>query len=204
MTVESAVALIVATFIFASIPGPGIAAMVVQAVARGFRTGAGFAVGLVCGDFVYLLLVLLGMGWIAPKIGPWFMVFKWAGAVYLVYLGVKYWIAKPPAELDAVTVKPQSVARTYLGGLCVSLGNPKVIAFYCGFLPGFVNIPELSGTDIIMVISMMLSTVLAVLLTYAWFASRGRRLMHSEKAWKIGSRTAGTAMIGAGMAVVAE
>ncbi len=203
MTVESGIALVIATFIFASIPGPGVSAMVVQSLARGFRTGASFAIGLACGDLVYLLLALLGMGWIAPKIGPWFMVIKWIGAAYIIYLGIQLWRSESPVAED-IQLQPQRRRRSFLGGLCVTLGNPKVIAFYCGFLPGFVDIPTLTSTDIVLVISLIIPTVLTVLLSYAWFAAKGQRIMRSARTWKITSRTAGTIMVGAGVAVAAD
>jgi len=203
MTIENGIALILATFIFACIPGPGVSAMVVQSLSRGFKTGASFAVGLACGDLIYLLLALLGLGWIAPKIGPWFMVIKWAGAAYLVYLGVQLWRSESPIK-DTTQIQPQQKRRSFIGGLCVTLGNPKVIAFYCGFLPGFVDIPALTSTDTALVISLIIPTVLLVLLSYAWFAAKGQRVLRSAKTWKITSRTAGSVMIGAGVAVAAE
>ncbi len=203
MTFESGLSLVLATFIFACIPGPGVSAMVVQSLTRGFAAGASFAIGLVCGDLFYLLLALFGLGWIAPQIGPWFMLIKWAGAAYLIYLGVSLWFSKSPV-VKAEQAPRLRKRRTFLGGLSVTLGNPKVIAFYCGFLPGFVNIPELALTDIVMVISLMIPTVLVVLLCYAWFASRGQSLVQSARAWKVASRSAGSVMIGAGVAVAAE
>ena len=153
MTVDSGIALALATLVFALIPGPGVSALVAQSLVRGFRTGACYAAGLVGGDLVYLLIALFGMGWVASAVGPWFAIFKWAGAAYLVYLGVMAWLARPPCEQGAVNSVSVAGGRSFLAGLCVSLGNPKVIAFYCGFLPGFVHMPELTGTDIVLVVS---------------------------------------------------
>lgn len=203
MTIESQIALALATLLFALIPGPGVSALVAQSLARGLRTGLGFAAGLAFGDLVYLLTALLGLGWVASQIGPWFAVLKWLGAAYLVYLGVKAWRAKPPIEQDAAPVPPHS-GRSFLAGLFVTLGNPKVIVFYCGFLPGFLHMPEMTTTDLVTVVLTIIPTVFTVLATYAWLAAKGRQFMRSTRAWKIANRTAGSIMIGAGAAIAAE
>jgi len=202
MTLESALALAFATFIFACIPGPGVTALVAQALARGFGHGATWAVGLVMGDMVYLLMALFGMGWVAEQLGSGFVVFKWIGAAYLVYLGVRCWLAKPSGEASAVSEKGR--ARTFLGGMCVTLGNPKAIAFYCGFLPGFVDMQTLTASGMVSVVAVIIPTVLSVLVGYAWLASQGRNAVGSTRFWKIANRGAGTVMIGAGVAVVSK
>ena len=204
MSIETGLALAIATLIFACIPGPGVSALVAQSLTRGMRTGVCFAAGLACGDLLYLLVALLGLGWVAAQIGPWFVMLKWAGAAYLVYLGIKAWLAQPPTAQTNTSPTHSGNGKTFLAGLCVTLGNPKVIVFYCGFLPGFINMPELTGTDIALVVSIIIPTVFSVLATYAWLAAKGREAMRSTRAWKIANRTAGSIMIGAGMAVAAE
>lgn len=204
MTLESGIALALATLVFALIPGPGISAVVAQSLARGFKAGASFTAGLACGDTLYLLMALFGMGWVASQIGPYFVILKWAGAAYLVYLGVKCWMAKPPAENVEVCVEPVNAGRSYLAGLCVTAGNPKAIAFYCGFLPGFVDMAALTTSDIVLVVSIILPIIVSVPLGYAWLAARGRNAVRSTRLWKALNRTAGTIMIGAGAAVASK
>ncbi len=206
MTIESAVGLVVASFLFALLPGPGVTALIAQSLSRGFGTGVFWGAGLVTGDFVYLMLAMFGMGWIASTMGEAFVVLKIAGAAYLVYLGIRCWLAKPQAGDDANPMAPahKSYARTLLGGMCVSLSNPKVIAFYCGFLPGFVNMAQLDGADMALVACLILPTVLSTMVGYAWLASKGGRVACSTRLWKIVNRSAGAVMIGAGVAVVTE
>jgi threonine/homoserine/homoserine lactone efflux protein len=204
MTLESGIALAFATLVFALIPGPGISAVVAQSLARGFKAGASFTAGLACGDTIYLLTALFGMGWVASQIGPYFVILKWAGAAYLVYLGVRCWLATPPAGNTTACVEPVNAGRSYLAGLCVTAGNPKAIAFYCGFLPGFVDMQALTPKDIVLVVSIILPIIFSVPMGYAWLASRGRSAIRSTKLWKAMNRTAGTVMIGAGVAVASK
>ncbi|WP_147822281.1 LysE family translocator [Salidesulfovibrio onnuriiensis] len=204
MTIEGAIGLALATLVFAVIPGPGVTALVAQSLARGFTHGVFWGTGLVMGDFVYLMLAMFGMGWVASQMGEAFIVLKILGAVYLFYLGVRCWLAKPPTGVAEPVVTHRRYSRTLLGGMCVSLSNPKVIAFYCGFLPGFVDMATLTGTDMALVVSIILPIVFLAMVCYAWLAAKGRQAAQSTRLWKIANRSAGAVMIGAGVAVVAE
>ncbi|WP_316897685.1 LysE family translocator [Pseudodesulfovibrio indicus] len=204
MTFESGIALALATLVFACIPGPGISAVVAQSLARGFKAGAGFTLGLALGDVCYLLTALFGMGWVASQIGPYFVVLKWAGAAYLVYMGVKCWTARPNFDPQPECAASARTGRSFLAGLCVTLGNPKAIAFYCGFLPGFVDMASLTGTDVALVMGIIVPIIGTVPLVYAWLASRGRNALRSTRLWKIMNRSAGTIMIGAGAVIASE
>ena len=203
MTFESGIALALATLVFACIPGPGISAVVAQSLSRGFKAGASFTFGLALGDVCYLLTALFGMGWVASQIGPYFVILKWAGAAYLIYMGVKCWLAKPNFEAARCDL-PVRPGRSFLAGLCVTLGNPKAIAFYCGFLPGFVNMQSLTGSDVALVMGIIVPIIGTVPLVYAWLASRGRNAIRSTRLWKAMNRTAGTIMIGAGAAIATK
>jgi threonine/homoserine/homoserine lactone efflux protein len=203
MTVESGIALAIATLVFALIPGPGVCALMAHSLYRGLKTGLGFAAGLVSGDLVYLLAALFGMGWVAARIGPYFVILKWVGAAYLVYMGIKAWKAKP-LPLGGDELPPSSGRRSYLAGLFLSLGNPKVIAFYCGFLPGFVDMQGLTLFDIAMVVAIVIPTVYSVIAVYAWLAAKGRTVMRSTRVRKVANCTAGTVMISAGVVIASE
>ncbi len=203
MTLTSAIALAGATFLFAVLPGPGITSIVAQSVARGFRHGVMWIVGTVAGDMIFLGLVLLGLGLAASAMGEWFVVLKYLGAAYLVYLGVMCWMSKPPSEDDPER-SPVSRKRCVAGGMCMSLGNPKVMAFYGGFLPQFVDMTTLTVSDAALVFAIICPIVFVVPLGYAWLAARGRRKLMTSRVWKTVNRSAGAVMIGAGAAGVAE
>lgn len=204
VTLEAMAGLVAATFVFAAIPGPGVAAVVSQALARGLAPALLWGAGIVLGDAVYLLLAMFGLSLVAQQLGWAFLLLKWAGAAYLVFLGVRCLLARPPALSSASVPPARSLARTFLGGFCVSLGNPKVIAFYCGFLPGFVDMRALGGLDMFLVAASILPTCYGVVALYAWLAARGRSVALPGRAWKLANRGAGAVMIGAGVAVAAN
>ncbi|WP_461211501.1 LysE family translocator [Desulfocurvus sp. DL9XJH121] len=202
MTPEGFLALAGATLIFALIPGPGIMAVVAQAVARGFAPAVLWTAGQVLGDMVYLLLALLGLTWLADALGEGFVVLRWIGAAYLVWMGLRAWTAAQPDP--AAPPSARGAWRSFAGGTCVSLGNPKAMAFYCGFLPAFVDLPSLSMGGTLAVVAVICPIVFLVPVGYAFLAARGRNVIRSARVWKFASRGAGTAMIGAGVAVAVE
>jgi threonine/homoserine/homoserine lactone efflux protein len=207
MTVHAALALVAATFIFAAIPGPGVTAVVAQALTRGRRHALLWGLGIVSGDACYLLVAMLGLSWIAGKIGWYFVVLKWLGAAYLAWLGLRYLLSTPVAEAPGdLGGGKGATGRTYLGGLCVSLGNPKVIAFYCGFLPGFVDLPSLTSVDMALVAVLILPTCYCVVAGYACLAARGRGALASGsgRGWTWARRGAGAVMLGTAAVVAAE
>ncbi|WP_243546498.1 LysE family translocator [Pseudodesulfovibrio tunisiensis] len=204
MTPHSTLALALATMLFALIPGPGVAAMVTQSLTRGFSTAALWAVGMALGDLVYLLTAIFGLGWMAEQFGSGFLALKYAGAAYLIHLGVRHWTSRP-LEIAENAIQPRTGRlRSLAAGLSISLSNPKVIAFYCGFLPGFMDLKTLTPTDVLIAACTVISSIVSVLLCYAWLASKGRSLLRSTRAWKILNRSAGAVMIGAGIAVASD
>ena len=204
MTITSTITLIFAVLIFALIPGPGVMSIIAQSVTRGFKSTAIYCLGVVSGDLCYLLMAIFGMGFIAQKLGTGFLILKWAGAAYLVYLGIKSWLAAPPAADCSNPPAAKGAGKTYFAGLCVSLGNPKLIAFYCGFLPGFMDLQSLTAGDVLIATSSVIFTVLTVLLIYAWLGDRSRAAIRSPRIWKIANRCAGSVLIGSGVAVATE
>jgi len=203
MNIHALLALAGATTVFALIPGPGIMAVVAQALTRGFRPAVLWTAGQAAGDMVYLLTALLGLGWVAAQLGDGFVVLRYAGAAYLIWMGLKAWMAKPPAP-DAPAPAPRACGRFFLGGMCVSLGNPKAIAFYCGFLPAFVDMTALTPARVGTIVAVILPIVFLVPVGYAWLAARGRRAARASRLWTVANRGAGTVMIGCGVAVAAE
>lgn len=202
MTIQAFVALTIACFIFMASPGPGVFATVARAMAFGFRSTLPFILGIALGDLVYLLFAIFGLAFIAAVMGEAFVVIRWAGAAYLVFLGIKAWRQKPHTPGEGVPeVASGGDFRSFVGGLFLTLGNPKTILFYLTFLPTFVDLQHLTVANG----SLMAATVIVVLLLvvcgYAILASKARRLFRTENNIRWLNRGAGSMMVGAGVAV---
>jgi len=206
MSMTVILALALASFVWMAAPGPGVIATAARSMAFGFRSTMPFIMGIALGDLVYLLFAIFGLSMIAGMMGELFVVVRWAGAAYLIYLGVKAW--RQPvviaSEDGATTLTRGSHARGFAGGLFLTLGNPKVIVFYLSFLPTFTNLNALTLGDGIAIVATVLGVLIGVLVMYALAAGQMRRLFRTERAVKYMNRTAGSFMIAAGCAVAAR
>lgn len=201
MSFYSIFGLTIAMFLLAITPGPGVFATVSKALASGFRSAIPVVAGIVVGDLVFLMLAIFGLAAIAEEFAALFTIIKYLGAGYLIYLGIKLVRSQPGA-----VVSPQASSGRYsfFAGLSITLGNPKVILFYLGFLPTFVDMTTLATGDIAIVatiVSVVLGTVMAF---YAFTASRARKLFRSSVAMNRMNKTAGGVMIGTGSVLLAK
>jgi len=200
MSAQSALALAIICFISMVAPGPGVLALLGHTMSKGLRRSAGFIIGMVTGDLVFLMLVIGGLAMIASRFETTFLVIRILAAGYLVFLGLKAWRAAP-LDLGATNVSVHSGFRGFVSGLLVTLSNPKVIIFYVGILPAFMDLTTLSPLDALMAVGIVLGVLVLVLVSYATVASRARTLLKSERALKLMNRGAGTVMIGAGITI---
>ncbi len=203
MTIFSILGLAAAMFLLAITPGPGVFATVSKALSSEFKHAVSVIIGIVAGDLIFLLLAIYGLSAIAETFGTLFTIIKYLGGGYLIWLGIKLWRSNPTKSGIAES-KPQSGKYSFLGGLSITLGNPKVILFYLGFLPTFVDLNMLSTIDVA-VVAFVVSLVLgSVMLFYAFTASRARQLFKSESAQKKMNKTAGSVMIGTGAILLSK
>jgi threonine/homoserine/homoserine lactone efflux protein len=197
VTLFSLLGLAAAMFLLAITPGPGVFATVSKALSSGFQHAVPVVIGIVCGDLIFLLFAIYGLAMIAETFHWLFTTLKYIGGIYLIWLGVKLWRSSP-SSLEITESKPRSRRYSFLGGLSITLGNPKVILFYLGFLPTFLDLPALSSFDIFVVAAVVSLVLGSVMLVYAFMASRARQLFKSERARNRINKTAGSVMIGTG------
>ncbi len=86
----------------------------------------------------------------------------------------------------------------------ITLGNPKVILFYCGFLPTFVSLSELTLPDMFIIITVITTVLFVVLGSYAWLASSARQLLKTPLQIKKLNRSAGAIMATAGVVIASR
>ena len=199
MTIYSAIGFSVAMLVLAASPGPGVFATVARALASGFRPSFAVICGIVVGDVIYLLFAVFGLSMVARALGNMFFIVKICGGAYLIWLGVRIWFKKPAP----VTENQNNHSRwgNFVTGLVITLSNPKVILFYCGFLPTFLDLSALTLIDLIIVVTIITIVLGGVLGIYAFLASRARRMFTNRQAVRRLNRTAGVVMVGAGLAI---
>ena len=201
MTALSLAAFAGAMFLLAITPGPGVFATVARALASGFAQAAVLVLGIVIGDLVFLFLAIYGLAAVAGLLGGLFTLVKLGGAGYLIWLGVQLWRSKATAT-SPTAAAATSWASNLTSGLLITLGNPKVILFYLGFVPAFVNLATLQTADVLKIAAVVSLVLGMTMLGYAYAASRTRRLFRSARAKNLLNRTSGGVMIATGVVLV--
>ena len=181
-------------------PGPAVAALVARVLGRGTRGAPAYIAGLLVGDLAWLTLAATGLAMLAKTAYTVFVVVKFAGAAYLLYLAYRLWTA--PAPLVAgETGRRERPVQLFLGSLALSLGNPKTMVFFLAVLPTVVELNKLTVVgffEIALVICCMLPLVLTA---YVFFAGRARKHLSRPESVRWVQRGTGAVMAGAAIAV---
>ena len=117
-------------------PGPDTLYILGRSAAQGRAAGVVSALGIGSGAVIHSLLGALGLTAVVAASAMAFSVIKWAGAAYLVYLGVSMLLAKN--EGPAKASPPQSLRRIYVQGVLTNVLNPKVALFFLALIPQFI------------------------------------------------------------------
>ena len=202
MTFEAWAAFAAATAVLLVIPGPTILLVISYALGQGWRTALPMAAGVALGDFTAMTLSMLGVGALLATSATIFTALKWAGAAYLIYLGVK--LFRAGGGLDAEPRRDASSALKMLGhAWLVTALNPKSITFFVAFLPQFLDPRADFWTQMLIFEATFITLAFANAFGYALIASRARTLVSNPRAIGLFNKAGGTLLIGAGIATVA-
>lgn len=204
MTIETAIALLVAMIICAASPGPGVFACIAKALGSGFKGTIFVICGIVAGNITFLIFAILGLSAIAQMLGGLFIIIKWMGCAYLFWLGWNMWRAEPAVLDSEKCLAKEKIFSDFVGGLFIPFSNPKVILFYVSLLPSFIDLSALNYLDILLAAFLIAFALVLVLAVYAYIASRSRQLFRSPRALKNLNRGAGGAMMGTGVIVASQ
>lgn len=188
-------------FLAVASPGPGVAAIVARALARGTQGAPAFIAGFLAGDLVWFTFAATGLAALAQAAYGVFVAVKYAGAAYLLYLAYRLWTSPPKIVEESTLEQANKASQLFLGGLALTLANPKTMIFFLALLPTVVKLETLNVVgflEIVATICMVLPLVLGV---YVVAAARARRLFKSPRAVRNLNRGTGVAMAGAAVAV---
>lgn len=136
-----------AGFILASIilnitPGLDTFYILTRSICQGKRAGMVSVAGIMSGCVVHVLCAAFGLSLILTTSALVFTVVKWAGAIYLIYMGIKILRDKKPAfdlSEDQCNAEEQDLMKIYKQGVITNVLNPKVALFFLSFLPQFIH-----------------------------------------------------------------
>lgn len=138
-SIELLTAFFVATSIFAYMPGPGLFYAAAQTMAGGRRAGWFAALGMQAGGYVHVLAATLGLTVLFTAVPVLYFALKIAGAVYLIWLGIKLLIGHRGIENPAYAVEVKTPKQAFWESVTVELLNPKTAIFFIAFLPQFTD-----------------------------------------------------------------
>lgn len=195
-----------AAIVLLVIPGPAVLYIVARSIDQGRRAGLASCSGIATGGLVHILAAAFGLSALLVSSAMAYSVVKYAGAAYLIYLGIKKFRERPAIVDSAKHVPPAPLRQVYAQGVLVQVLNPKAAIFFFAFLPQFVN--PARGSVILQFLALgMLFTVMGITSDSLWAVTAG-----SAAGWLQRNRTflrhqryvSGTVYIGLGIATAAS
>ena len=139
MSLELFIPFLVATAIVLATPGPTVILVVSYALAKGRDVALTVVAGVILGDLLAMSATLLGLGVILTTSAFLFTAMKWAGAVYLAWMGWRMIRSASSAKADLADVVGKSHSAAFRDSVLVTLLNPKSIGFFVAFVPQFID-----------------------------------------------------------------
>ncbi|WP_417206690.1 LysE family translocator [Antarctobacter sp.] len=183
------------------IPGPTVLLVLSYALSKGRSVAVASAAGVASGDFIAMSLSLAGLGALVAASATLFTILKWAGAAYLVWLGVKL-IRSAPSKGLSLPATEVTARGVFAHNMAVTALNPKSIAFFIAFVPQFVatDAPLLPQFAVLVTTFVTLAALNA--LAYALAADRLRRMISRPSVLTGLTRAGGATLIGMGLLTV--
>lgn len=203
MALDHWLAFVAASAVLLAIPGPTVLLVISYALGHGRRAAASTVAGVALGDFTAMTASLAGLGALLATSAALFLMLKWIGAAYLLYLGVKLWRAPVADALGDAAAPVARPGRILLHAYAVTALNPKSLVFFVAFLPQFLDAARPLLPQLVIFEASFLTLATANALTYALLASAARRTIRRREVQRAVNRTGGTLLIGAGALAVA-
>ena len=186
-------AFVVATSIMIALPGLNLLLTVAHSISFGWQRAIATVAGETMGIAVQLMVAAIGLTSLLNLVAEAFEWLRWAGAAYLVYLGIKQWrSASQPLELDTSSI---SKTNLFVQGLVVTIPNPKSLIFIAAFLPQFIDTASPLGLQFTFIVPTFLVITFTVTSVWALVAGNARGFLQSQRAFQSAMRTSGGLMI---------
>jgi threonine/homoserine/homoserine lactone efflux protein len=189
-------------------PGPDVLYILNHAMRTGLRAGVVAALGIVAGCFVHVVAAALGVSALLATSATAFIVLKWVGAAYLVWMGVRMLLARQGATVPTsvadrapLQLTAMPLSKVFLRGFLTNVLNPKVALFFLAFVPQFIAPQATDKAWIFLMLGLLFNlNSLPINLGYAWVGSFAvRRVQSVQRGMRWLDRIAGAMFIGFGV-----
>jgi threonine/homoserine/homoserine lactone efflux protein len=190
-------AFVAACIALALLPGPIVTLLIANGLRHGTRAALTNILGVQAGLLIVIGILAVGLTSLMATMGYWFDWVRFAGAAYLVWLGIKL-IRVPVEGVNADAPPPPPRGGFFLQGFVVALSNPKLLVFFGAFIPQFMDMSKdhLSQVLLLGITFMVLAGLTDGI--YALLASRARSFFSARRT-RLVSRISGGFMVGGGI-----
>ncbi|MBG0511153.1 LysE family translocator [Agrobacterium sp. MOPV5] len=203
MDISTLLAFAAAFSVFAASPGPDNMTIVARTISHGAASGIAYGAGTVVGILLFLTLSAFGLSVIAAEMGIVMTILRYAGAAYLIWMGIKLWTVAPVVPDLQPASQRRGLPAIFATGVALNLGNPKMPLFYIALLPNVVG-ASLTLGHVAVLATVILAVEVVVIGGHVILAGRARKLLRTPSVVRRVNRTAGGVMVGAGVVVVAS
>lgn len=186
------------------IPGPTVLLVLSYAISQGKRVAVTTAAGVALGDLVAMSASLAGLGALVLASAELFLLLKWVGAAYLIYLGIKLYRSAATASLDPVEdVADAAAGRVFAHAAAVTALNPKSIVFFIAFVPQFIDPQATLLPQFGILIATFVGFAALNALVYALLGDKLRQRIRHPAVMPMLTRLGGGALVAMGVATAA-
>lgn len=224
MNTEILIAYTLVAFFYITSPGPAILLAIVNGIRAGMRTVVMSSLGNMVGLAVLSLASILGLGLLLQTSAFLFMVVKVTGAVYFIYLGVKFWRSRNSLVIDTssssddnqitgsqipsnkIKVEQAKKTRTtwsyFIEAFWVAATNPKPILFFTAIFPQFLDTTQQTTPQFLLMTAIFLSISFLSLCTYGYLSVKSKHWLENDTRMKWFHRITGGLFIGLGIGLL--
>jgi threonine/homoserine/homoserine lactone efflux protein len=197
MSMQAYLAFVAACIALALLPGPIVTLVIANGLRHGTRAALTNVAGAQAGLAIVIGIVAIGLTSLMATMGYWFDWVRFAGAAYLVWLGIKLiWTPVEGVDVDAPPPPPRG--GFFLQGFLVLLSNPKVLVFFGAFIPQFMDMSQPHFPQVALLGATFMVTAVMTDALYAIAAGRARKYFSARRT-RMMSRISGGFMIGGGI-----
>ena len=190
-------AFVAATMVMILSPGPSVLLTIAHSISYGWQRAISTVAGATVGVAVQLIIAAIGLVSLLNLVAGMFEWLRWAGAAYLIYLGIRQWrSAGTSLEVDFLE---ESGTKRFVQGLAVTVPNPKSLIFIAVFLPQFIDTTRPVGVQFVIIVPTFLLITFGITSAWALIAARASGFLQSKRAIRSTLRGAGGLMVIAGV-----
>jgi homoserine/homoserine lactone efflux protein len=199
MPIDQLLVFVTITLFVSASPGPVMLSTMANGALYGVRHATWGMAGATAGNLLLIALSLVGMALILKSSPALFRVLQWAGAAYLIWLGIKMYRQPPAGDAASDSAVRATPLALFLKSVGVAVSNPKGLIYFGAFFPQFISLEYSLTNQLLLMVGTFIVIDVIWMLIYAQGGSFVAGWLHSPGKRRGFNRVAGSALMGAGV-----